>query len=64
MSVYTNYLGALRSDYSWNDRLGFDIFFFGEVDDVRGWRHISNYTSRELRLGNSIPKLYLGGEFD
>lgn len=63
VSVYTNYLGALSPDYSWNDRLGFDIFFYDEIEGVRGWRHISNYTSRELHFGSNIQKLYLGGEF-
>lgn len=60
-SVYTNYLGAMSFDYSWdkeNDRC--ECY----IRNSNGyWTNIQNMTNRELRFAHNVPKMYMAGEF-
>lgn len=60
--IYTNYLGALSFDYSWDkENNKCEAYLY---DDEDGWINIQNLTSRELRFAHNIPKMYMAGVFD
>jgi len=60
--IYTNYLGALSFDYSWDkENNKCEAYLY---DDEDGWINIQNLTSRELRFAHNIPKMYMAGVFN
>lgn len=60
--IYTNYLGALSFDYSWDkENNKCEAYLY---DDEDGWINIQNLTSKELRFAHNIPKMYMAGVFD
>jgi len=63
--IYTNSIMALSSGYGWNEETKqHDIFLrVGENGDFSDFAPIQYLTSRELRQGHNIQKLYIAGEF-
>ena len=59
--IYTNYLGAMKCEYSWDYKN--HTYAIMLQDNDKHWVHIDETTARELRFAMNIPKLYLGGEF-
>lgn len=60
-TVYTNYLGALSFDFSWDRDENESCAFIRNRDGH--WRNVQNLTSRELRFAHNIPKMYMAGAF-
>lgn len=61
ITVYTNYLGALDSRYSWDSNNKKHTINLRTKD--KNWANIQNFTERELRFGHNIPHMYLNGVF-
>ena len=60
-AIYTNYLGAMSFDYSWDKENDRCECYIRNSDGY--WINIQNMTSRELCFSHNIPKLYMAGEF-
>lgn len=60
-NVYTNYLGAMSFDYSWDKEHDKCECYIRNTDG--SWVNIQDLTARELRFGYDIPKMYMAGEF-
>lgn len=60
-AIYTNYLEAMSSDYSWDKENDRCECYIRNSDGY--WINIQKMTDRELRFGHNIPKLYMAGEF-
>lgn len=61
-SIYTNYLGAMSFDYSWNkEENKCDCYIRNKNND---WTNLQDLTNRQLRFARNIPKMYLAGEFN
>jgi hypothetical protein len=59
--IYTNYLGAMSFDYSWDKENDRCECYIRNSDGY--WINIQNMTNRELRFAHNIPKMYIAGEF-
>lgn len=59
--VYTNYLGAMSSDYSWDKENNRCTCYIRDSDGY--WINIQKMTDRKLCFEHNIPKLYMAGEF-
>ena len=62
-TVYTNYLGALCFDYSWDRENNKCNAYIRSPEDHMTWVNIQDLTNRELRFAHNIPKMYMAGEF-
>lgn len=60
-TIYTNYLGAMSSKYSWDKENNKCECYIRNSNGV--WTNIQDLTSRELQFGHNIPKMYLAGVF-
>jgi hypothetical protein len=61
-AIYTNYVGALSTSYSWNpETKHVDIFL--RHPTTQEWTSIDKFTDRELRAAQHIPHMYLAGVF-
>lgn len=60
-AIYTNYLGALSFDFSWDrENNKCDAYI---RTPLGWWTNIQELTSHELRFAHNIPKMYMAGEF-
>ena len=60
-AIYTNYVEALSTTYSWNaETTHIDIFL--RHPQTKEWTPIERFHSG-LRISQSIPKMYLAGVF-
>lgn len=59
--VYTNSLDAFSNFWCWDYEKKMPMIY---VRDANGkWNLISELTTRELRIGHNLEKLYVNGEF-
>lgn len=62
INVVTNFIEALDSDFCYNGSTNrFDLFIISKTDGQ--WHNIQEFTSRELRCGHNLVKLYQNEEF-
>lgn len=60
--VYTNSICALSNKYVWNDNLELPEIYLR--DNNGEFKNIALFTSRKLRQGHNLAKMYISGEFD
>ena len=60
--IYTNFLNALSSDFSWDTVNNKCAAYIRNSQGV--WTNIQELTDKELRFAHNIPKMYLAGEFN
>lgn len=61
--IVTNSLVALMDDYGWNAHGAYwDIYIWN--DERNDFYGVQTLTDRELKLGHSICKMYINGEFN
>ena len=60
--VYTNSIVALWSRWCWDEENKIPQLYIRNAND--GWENVTHFTTRELRQGHNLAKLYLSGEFD
>lgn len=61
ITVYTNYLGALATCYSWDANRSKHTINLRTRD--KDWADIQDFTEKELRFGHNIPHMYLNRVF-
>ena len=59
--VYTNSLDAFSNFWCWDDQKKMPMIYIR--NESRKWSLISELTTRELRAGLNLEKLYINGEF-
>ena len=60
--VYTNFLPALSGKYAWNEEKKMHEIYLRNADGE--FIRIQNLTTRELKDGHDIMKMYMNGEFN
>ena len=61
-AIYTNFVDALATTYSWNSETKhIDIFL--RHPQTREWISIDKFTDKELRPAQHIPHMYRAGVF-
>lgn len=58
--IYTNSILAFDNNYAWNCKLGVPEIY---IRHKGNFARIDSLTTRELKRGHNLMKLYLGGEF-
>jgi hypothetical protein len=61
--IYTNSIFALHNMYAWNDELSVPEIYI-KTGKAREWVRIDKLTSRELKQGHNLAKMYVAGEFE
>ena len=59
--VYTNSLDAFSTYWCWNEEQNKPMIYVR--NEQKEWVHISELTTRTLRRGLNLEKLYVNGEF-
>lgn len=61
-TVYTNQITALSNQWAWNEELHVPEIYLRK-DKESDWVRIDKLTTRELREGYNLEKMYISGEF-
>ena len=63
--IVTNLPYLLSNEFAWNTKENkSEIYLWSVIDNQEGFRNISDLTTREIREGHNIEKMYRSGEFD
>ena len=60
--VYTNSIVALWSRWCWDEENKIPQLYIRNANNE--WENVTHFTTRELREGHNLAKLYISGEFD
>ena len=61
-NIYTNAIISLDNKYAWNKELGVSEIYLRNKNG--NWTCIDKLTSRILKEGHNIMKMYIAGEFE
>ena len=65
INIVTNLPYLLSNEFAWNTKENkSEIYLWSVIDNQEGFRNISDLTTREIREGHNIEKMYRSGEFD